>query len=272
MRQFICSELPDKKGILHITGKNYRYLVQVLRLRENDIIDVRLQTGELKAMSVISLSNKELLLVPIEKGKNEDDTKKVQGVSASQVDDISRAFPEMWLFQFMPRPQKMDVIVRQATECGVTKIVPIKSEFSVQNDCSLRVDRWERIIKEARQQSGSSISTQISSVKTVDEAAEMWKTATENTISRAFILHENPEETSVLVNESSVEKIAIGIGCEGGFSQKEYSVLQSVGFKPIHFITNILRAETAALYGIAVIQQRYIYKTKEEICNEERTN
>ena len=52
-----------------------------------------------------------------------------------------------------------------------------------------------------------------------------------------------------------VSAAALAVGCEGGISDEERSVLFEAGFMPLHFTTNILRAETASLYGIAVIQQ-----------------
>jgi 16S rRNA (uracil1498-N3)-methyltransferase len=45
------------------------------------------------------------------------------------------------------------------------------------------------------------------------------------------------------------------VGCEGGIRENERKVLAEAGFEPLHFTTNVLRAETAAIYGIAVIQQ-----------------
>ena len=55
--------------------------------------------------------------------------------------------------------------------------------------------------------------------------------------------------------EEEPEKIALAVGCEGGFSPKEFEILKQADFLPLHFNTNVLRAETAALYGIAVLQQ-----------------
>ena len=43
------------------------------------------------------------------------------GVNASSLNEIK--LPEIWLFQFLPKMQKMDLIIRQSTECGVTKII-----------------------------------------------------------------------------------------------------------------------------------------------------
>ena len=53
---------------------------------------------------------------------------------------------------------------------------------------------------------------------------------------------------------TNINKIGIAVGSEGGISEKEISILQENGFYLVHFKTNVLRAETASLYGIAAIQ------------------
>jgi 16S rRNA (uracil1498-N3)-methyltransferase len=52
MRQYIASNLPDKNGQLSITGKDFKYLCQVLRLSVGDVIQVRLPNQELVNMQV----------------------------------------------------------------------------------------------------------------------------------------------------------------------------------------------------------------------------
>ena len=52
MRQFIASQAPDKKGLIKVSGKDYRYLRQVLRLRSGDMLSVRLPDGELQNTTV----------------------------------------------------------------------------------------------------------------------------------------------------------------------------------------------------------------------------
>ena len=53
---------------------------------------------------------------------------------------------------------------------------------------------------------------------------------------------------------SFIKKAALAVGSEGGISPAEVEILQKEHFEPIHFDVNILRCETAALYGIAAVQ------------------
>ena len=257
MRQFIFNGKTEKNGSIIVSGKDYRYLMTVLRLKINDRIDVRLKNGELVLMEISSCNGKNGILTPIAREKEATG----QGVSAFSVENQTSLVQskEFWLFQFMPKPQKMDLIIRQATECGVSVIVPIVGDFSVNQDGKGRLERFERIIKEARQQSGSPISTKVLEPVSVEKAVALWNTETSKGKTKAFILHEDGEQAkdlkSLLKSEEEPEKIALAVGCEGGFSPKEFEILKQADFLPLHFNTNVLRAETAALYGIAVLQQ-----------------
>ncbi len=256
MRQYIASSMPDKNGQLTVSGKDFKYLCQVLRLSVGDVIQVRLPNQKLSNMEVFKLQSKQLILK--ETFCDSETTLVETGVNASSLNEIK--LPEIWLFQFLPKMQKMDLIIRQSTECGVTKIIPIISDFSSKDfsykkDDFERTARWERIVKEARQQSGSAINTTIENPMLLEDALKMWN---EGAKGCGFVLHEasiaKKNIFSVLKENTNINKIGIAVGSEGGISEKEISILQENGFNLVHFKTNVLRAETASLYGIAAIQ------------------
>lgn len=259
MRQFICDSLPDDKGRIYVSGRNHRYLVKVLRYAEGDMLDARLPDGRLIKLTVEKLLSGEAVLRVA--GDAAAEGKTTQGVQAGELAEVLTG-PEIWLFQFLPKPQKMDLIVRQAAECGVTRIVPVCGEYSVRNDPSGRVDRWERIVREARQQSGSGVATGVLPVMKPGEAVALWK----DEVSRSgvdgdvcgFILDEEPAAGKTCLADAAGKKIrvaAVAVGSEGGMSPEEKELFCQAGFQLLHFRTNVLRTETAALYGIAVIQQ-----------------
>lgn len=263
MRQLILDCELDKQNTVTLIGKNYRYLVNVLRLKESDVIDVRLKNGALIKMELISVLDKKALLKQVESLANEQSA--VQGVKADSIQTEMHQFTKMWLFQFLPQGPKMDLIVRQATECGVSVIVPIIGQYSKNTESNLRFERWNRIIKEARQQSGSPIDTQVTKPCTIQEACTLWNKGSNGKNANAFILHEDSSacknqdasKTESSKTLASEKVLALAVGSEGGFSADEFEQLKNVGFCPIHFKTNVLRCETAALYGIAVIQQMF---------------
>lgn len=272
MRQFISSEFPDKKGFLRIYGKDFRYLRQVLRLKSGDMLAVRFSDGTLRNTTVCKIDeNSREILVQVcgnpEKTKNSCDDDITRGTKAQE---IQKSLPdtEYFLFQYIAKPVKMEQIIRQATECGVKFVVPVSGEFSQkQNVLSMRhskKERLERIVREARQQSGSPVETEILEPLTTEEAVLFWKKNTSSLSAEeknvAVALWERSEKTVSLKEifdsekNKKIKKIAIAVGCEGGISPEEIDALISAGFYAVHFPGNILRCETAALYGIAAVQ------------------
>lgn len=272
MRQFISSEFPDKKGFLRIYGKDFRYLRQVLRLKSGDMLAVRFSDGTLRNTTVCKIDeNSREILVQVcgnpEKTKNSCDDDITRGTKAQE---IQKSLPdtEYFLFQYIAKPVKMEQIIRQATECGVKFVVPVSGEFSQkQNVLSMqhsKKERFERIVREARQQSGSPVETEILEPLTTEEAVLFWKKNTSSLSAEeknvAVALWERGEKTVSLKEifdsekNKKIKKIAIAVGCEGGISPEEIDALISAGFYAVHFPGNILRCETAALYGIAAVQ------------------
>ena len=277
MRQLIIEDRQIHKGLIQLEGKDYRYLRQVLRVRAGDMISVRLADGSLNNATVAKIDEDKRritlqLCAATDKGAGEQTDKSItRGVQASKAGGSTKI--EYWLFQFLPRPQKFELIVRQATECGVAVIVPVIGEYteksSAQAISGAKRERLERIIKEARQQSGSPVDTKVLEPVSLEKAIELWNEAcgaagVENAdgTSVGFVLSERDDCSgnlrATVQKAGGIEKIkkaAIAVGSEGGISPEEVKLLEEKGlFVPVHFAVNILRCETAALYGIAAVQ------------------
>ena len=268
MRQLIIENKQIRKGLIELEGKDYRYLRQVLRVRPGDMISVRLPDGSLNNATVARVDEAErrvVLQLCADTGKTI-----TRGVQADQLNAsaaVNGALAvEYWLFQFLPRPQKFELIVRQATECGLSVIVPVIGEYteksSAQALAGAKRERLERIIKEARQQSGSPVETKVLEPMTLEQALDLWRTSAGEQGGLAFVLSER-DDCSGKLRESvqkaggleGIKRAAIAVGSEGGISPDEVKALEEKGlFQPVHFAVNILRCETAALYGIAAVQ------------------
>lgn len=276
MRQYISGSEPDDSGRVFVTGKDYRYLKQVLRLCPGDNIDVRLPSGKLQPMAVVSSGARQLVLEPVAAGTNNRDVvvrRSVEtGVSAAAIADGMENRIPLWLIQFLPKSQKMDAIVRQATEIGVSVIIPVLGCRSPSRDGN-RMDRWDRIVREARQQSGSPVATKIHVPCSLALAIELWQHERGDNPC-GFVLYEKVDGSCLLheavaAESGVVSAAAIAVGCEGGIAPDELNVLQQAGFIPVHFYTNILRTETAAVYGLSALQtvltERNVWQLKESI-------
>jgi len=258
LRQYVSQKNLDTQGLLTIIGKDYRYLRNVLRLVTGDMIHVRLPGGELQPMTVCQIDEKGKKIIlqvcdTVEAGEGENQPEETDSIEST----------EFTLFMAVPKSSKMDLIVRQATECGVARIIPVQTEFSQTGGekMNFRGERFERIIKEARQQSGSPVDTRIENCVTLKEACEIWKAETENiseSETLAVVLYERNDSTvsipEACEKKQNRKKIALFCGSEGGISPEEVKSLCEAGFTAVHLKTNILRCETAALYGIAALQ------------------
>ena len=232
--------------------------------------------GSLNEVDDILHRMKELTIKALNETNNDEDRSYMQAEFdnlQSEIDRITHTTEfnnklpdiEYWLFQFIPKAVKLEQIVRQATECGVSVIVPIIGEYSEKNSVNAlegaKKERLDRIIREARQQSGSPVDTKILAPVSLEEAVGRWKDfcSDSQNESVAFVLSErddcNDNLRDVVNKTASIKKVAIAVGSEGGISPDEVALLQEKGlFYPIHFAVNILRCETAALYGIAAVQ------------------
>jgi 16S rRNA (uracil1498-N3)-methyltransferase len=128
------------------------------------------------------------------------------------------------------------------------------------------LDRWNRIVKEAIQQSGT---TTYPEIKEPVQFSEL-KNASSGL---KLFFHQKPLEKNTLFiylqivhKQVKLNEINILIGPEGGFTDKEITDLYSYGFKPVYLVKEVLRAETAALYAIASIKTLLLeLKYQEEI-------
>ena len=252
MRQLIIEKNQDKNGLVLIEGKDFHYLRQVLRVKVGDMVNLRLADGLPYGSTVCKIddSAKKITLQLCGALRQAQGPKGLQEIQFS-------------LFQFIPKPQKLELIVRQATECGVKNIIPVISEYAQKGNVEAlsgkKIERLERIVREARQQSGSPVDTTVFEPVTVEQAIDLWNKMKEEAGSEeksaGYVLSEREVEDDPSRASATPRLVSIFCGNEGGISPDELDLLISKALlRPVHFSVNILRCETAALYGIAAIQ------------------
>ncbi|GMO17547.1 MAG: 16S rRNA (uracil(1498)-N(3))-methyltransferase [Termitinemataceae bacterium] len=244
MKQFVAASEPDKNGRLKIGGKEFHYLVHVRRVKLGESLNIVLPSGENACANVCALSGDcvELIL----SGKKEEK---------------SEALPKTILFQALPKDVKMDLIVRQATECGVSQIVPFKGERSIERSkTEPRLERWRRIVKEARQQSGSNSETLVFAPVAFNEIFSLWNKIQADAleaggVTAGVFLHTQGDCVPFhFAFNGVINAAALAVGPEGGFSAAEAEIFSKEGFLPVSLGQNVLRTESAALAGLAVLR------------------
>ena len=245
MKQFILKEAPDAEGLVRLRGEDYHYLARVRRLRRGSRFEALLPDGERAELTVVSATNGVL-------------TGQCRIISEQHSNSAEEPF-SIILFQGLPRFSKMDLIVRQAAESGIKTIVPFISEYSSVKKSGMneKTERWKKIIKEARQQSGSGIQTEIEETTALDSVFDYWnKLRAEEPRTKGIFFHQKTlaEGSFHEYLYSNPRLVVLAVGPEGGFSPDEADRFTAEGFSPLVIGNTILRSETAALYGAAAIR------------------
>jgi 16S rRNA (uracil1498-N3)-methyltransferase len=174
------------------------------------------------------------------------------------IQEPPRQTPRLVLGQSLLKGEKMDWVIQKATELGVSEIVPIESQHSVVQLKADRVNhqlaRWQRIALEAAQQSEQ---WRIPTVATPQSLSALLTSLATGTLT--LMLAERREGKSlqtVNLPQDARGSILVLIGPEGGWSQEEAQIAEQAGIQPITLGEHILRAETAAIAAISILQSR----------------
>lgn len=237
MRQYYIPDSDFSGNKIEIRGKDFHYLKNVLRLKRGDNFRGINKNGDNYKLTVVEEMNDSFILKSVKKLE-----KKLEKML------------EIHLLQCLPKSNKMDLIVRQAAETGVKRIIPVISRNTIAKPNEKKAARWERIIKEAVQQSGTSVCTKIEKPVHINTLFNI------NDGIKIFFHQEPLFENSLFSylqigrKQGNLLKIYILIGPEGGFTNNEVKGLCSSNFKPVYLGKEILRVETAALYAIASVK------------------
>ena len=252
MKRFVLSSPPNPEGVIRLYGEDYHYLVRVRRLKTRMCFDAVLPGGTETQVRILSTVDN--ILIGVCTGGVENSPPSKESLWRRSL------LPPIALFQGLPRSGKMDLIVRQAAEGGVSIVAPFESEYSavrLNNSQATKLKRWERIVREARQQSGSAIETKVLEPCGFDALLEYWESIKkEYKRPLGILFHQDPLEKGGFHDylDKDPDFVALAVGSEGGFSPTETSRFLTSGWKPLVMGNTILRTETAALYGAAAVK------------------
>lgn len=162
----------------------------------------------------------------------------------------------IWLFQGLPKSDKMELIIQKAVELGAYAVVPVATKRAVvkldkKKEESKR-KRWNAISESAAKQSKRTIIPEVLPVMSFREAI-----AFAASFEQKFIPFEHAEGIEAVRKSFSEikpgEQIAVFIGPEGGFEDAEIELAQESGIQPITLGKRILRTETAGMAVLSVL-------------------
>ena len=163
---------------------------------------------------------------------------------------------KLYLFQGLPKSDKMELIVQKAVELGVYQVIPVAMKRSVvrldDKKAAKKADRWNSIAESAAKQAGRSRIPEVTMPLSYNEALKMAEELDVTLL--PYELAGGMEVTREVIRQiKSGQSVVIFIGPEGGFEPEEVDAAVSMGAKVITLGRRILRTETAGLATLAVL-------------------
>ncbi len=161
----------------------------------------------------------------------------------------------VWLLLALAKGEKLDLVVQKATELGVARVVPFAAERSVvrlePRKGEERAERWRRIAAEAARQCGRADVPEIAAPTALVDALGALPPGF-----AAFVFHPGGAPLSGAAPSPAGGYAAV-IGPEGGLTEAELAACARAGARPASLGPRVLRAETAAIVAVALLQARF---------------
>ncbi|MGL4347948.1 MAG: RsmE family RNA methyltransferase [Chlamydiales bacterium] len=235
INRFYTPKVLHESEKIVMTGSEARHISRVLRKVEGDLVELTNGAGTLAVAAIGKISPQQIELV----------------VKRSQT--IKKCTPEMILVQPLLHKSKLEWIIEKATELGVDQFWFFTAKQGLQKTLSVATaQRFDSIIISASKQCGRVWFPKIHSYLSLkDIPVPFSSTCYFGTIDQAT--------PPIAVPSSQTDPVILFVGPESGWADEELTILQDQ-FQAIPFVfnKNVLRAETASVSGMAILQ--YLYR------------
>ena len=233
MQRYFVKNIQEDKVILG-TEDSY-HIKRVMRMKIGDKIEIvyqeKVYLGQIEAL---------------------DD--QVQAKLIEELASSKQHIRPITLAQALVKEQKIDYILQKATELGVTEIIPFCAERSIvkaDKQDEKRKIRWEKIVKEASEQSKRTDLVKIHSILSLRELSQL------DNYDVKIICSVSEKEKNLkklLSNIPNSATMLFVIGPEGGLSDQEEQTLMDSGFHRVSLGDTVLRTETAGLFIMSAVR------------------
>ncbi len=219
---------------LILEKEDAHYLKNVMRLREGDNVFLfNSKDGEFKGEIISS------------------DKKNTKVKLISKIENINKPGKISLIFSLI-KSSKLDYLIQKCTEIGVKSFIPVISEKSVAKNFNIK--RTEKIIKESCEQSNQLF---LPAIHEVEKLEKKIKSFDKNSIVFFADINSSNKKIDEVIKNNKNREFYLLVGPEGDFSLKERDLLKSMNnCIPISLGQNILRSETAAVAGLAILNSQ----------------
>jgi 16S rRNA (uracil1498-N3)-methyltransferase len=232
-RRFFVPEI--RRGLAELTGPEAEHLVRVLRAEVGQIYEIS--------------DNHDVFLAEITTARKSQIVFRITGKLPS-----SAASVHLTLLPALIKFDRFEWMIEKATELGVDVIQPveaIRTEHGLAQASQKRSARWEKIAIEASQQARRA------RLPLIEQTVRLEMGLQTDADVRLF-LDEDPETPPLLIQlpaqRTEADRVALLLGPEGGWTPEERKQVLAAGWLPCSLGTTILRAETAAISGLAIVR------------------
>ena len=231
MQRYFNNEKVNNEFLMNLDDSNHIY--KVMRMKLGDKIEV-LCEEKLYICEIINLDKNAKVKIIEEK------------------DDYNELPIKITICQSLVNEQKMDLILQKGTELGAYEFIPYSARNSVVKENSKsdkKIVRWQRIVKEASEQSKRNIIPKVNNIVDINELITLNYDLKLLCSVNEFTLNIK----KVLEQSRKCDTIIIVIGPEGGFSREEEEKLIANGFISVSLGKTVFRTETASLVALSYL-------------------
>jgi 16S rRNA (uracil1498-N3)-methyltransferase len=229
-RRWIADEVSGERAFL--LGKNAEHLSRVLRARVGQQFEIATPDGVRLGEIVEIAPERVTFSTRILQSETQEQSKKIHIYLA--------------VFKF----DRLEWAIEKCTELGVSNIVPViaqRTDSHLAAAARKRVERWRRIAHEASQQSRRQKAPEIPN-------PEKLRTAITQAAGKRIVLSESERDQALRQAAGGHPEISLAVGPEGGWTEAELALLTQNGWTAASLGPTILRAETAAIAAVAIVQ------------------
>lgn len=181
----------------------------------------------------------------------------VKAKVVEKLDENNENDKKIILVQSLVNETKMDYVLQKGTELGINEFYGFKARNSVvkENDKSnKKITRWQKIVKEASEQSKRNIIPKVNNIVDINELCKI-----KADVKLMLTVNEKTKNIKKILKDlKKYDTLLIVIGPEGGFTPLEEEVLTNNGFISTSLGKRVLRTETASLVAIAMINYEWM--------------
>lgn len=223
-----------------ITGKDVNHIKNVLRMKPGEEISVSTTESSAEYRCIVKELSDDAVVCDL----------------AFIKEDGNELPSKLYLFQGLPKSDKMELIIQKAVELGAFEIIPVEMKRCVMKlepkKAPSKIARWQAISEAAAKQSKRTVIPNISMPMSFKEAI---KKASECDIKLVpYEMADGMPHTKDLIHSIKPgQSVAIFIGPEGGFDTAEIELAKSEGFEIVTLGKRILRTETAGMVVLSLL-------------------